>query len=162
MFKNSKSTESKKPVTSRKKAPPSIISSDMDMLGNIISDGTVDVDGRIEGNIKAGQLTIRENGRITGDVHADVVHVYGQVKGLIKAKDVQLFASARVEGTIMHESLSIEDGAFVDGKFKRTDRMALEEARSNQSPRLTNQHRDDEDDEPALLDNLRLITNKED
>jgi len=38
-------------------------------------------------------------------------------KGSIKARTVLLYATAEVNGTIMHESLTIEDGASVDGKI---------------------------------------------
>jgi cytoskeletal protein CcmA (bactofilin family) len=82
------------------------------------------------------------------------VHIYGQVKGLVKARDVHLYASCKVEGTIMHELLSIEDGAFVDGKFKRTDKAIGERNRdADEAPLM-------EEDEASinLLQNLRLIS----
>ena len=150
MFK-SKSNEPKSPV--RKKAPPSIIAADLDILGNLISDGILDVDGRIEGNVKAQHITIRENGRIQGDVEGDIVHVYGKIVGLIRAENVHLYSTAHVEGTIMHEALSVEDGANVDGKFKRMDRLAIEDKRS--AILLDD---DDETEDDNVLDTLQLIT----
>lgn len=126
-----------------RKIAPSVISADMNILGNIISDGFIDIDGRIEGNVRCTTVTIRPNGKVNGDVVAEQVNVYGEVVGLIKAKHVQLFAAARVEGVIMHESLSIQDGAFVDGKFKRTDKVFM----------------DEEFEQPFdTLENLRLIS----
>ncbi len=107
----------------KKVSSPTVIASDMNILGNLVTDGTADIDGRVEGNIKGDQIIIRGNGRIKGDITAESVHVYGEIKGLIKAKMVHLYATCRVEGIIMHESLAIEDGAFVDGKFKRTDKL---------------------------------------
>ena len=136
-----------------KKHPPSIISSDMHILGNMMSEGAVDIDGHVEGNVKCSQATIRPNGRVQGDVMADSVQIYGEVRGLVKAKHVYLFASCRVEGTIMHETLSIEDGAFVDGKFKRTDKIFIEEMHA---PRIEVED-DDSDGEVNMLENLRLI-----
>ena len=155
MFRSSKK---KQPI---KKVAPTIIASDMSILGNLFSEGAVDIDGRIEGNVKARTVIVRQNGCIIGDLQADVAQVYGQVKGLIKARDVQLFSSCGVEGTIMHESLSIEDGAFVDGKFKRTDKVALLE---DQRPVLA-YDKDQEEaelEEPIdLLENIRLISSNE-
>ncbi len=110
-----------------KKHPPTIIAADVNMLGNIISEGVLDIDGKIEGNLKCKCVTIRKNGRIKGDILAEEVHVFGEVQGLIKAREVHLFASCHVEGVIMHEALTIEDGAFVDGQFKRRDRMRPED-----------------------------------
>jgi cytoskeletal protein CcmA (bactofilin family) len=127
-----------------RKQPPTVIAADVNLLGNIISEGTLDIDGRVEGNIKCKGISIRKNGAIIGDIISDSIHVYGRVKGLIKAKDVHLYASAHVEGVIMHESLSIEDGAFVDGQFKRTENTKEEAAISEA--------------EMDILQNLKLIS----
>ena len=106
---------------------PSILSSDMTVKGDIVSDGTVDIDGKVEGNVRCQNVTIRKHGVIKGDVVAEAVHVYGSVQGMIKAKSVQFFKGCRVEGIIMHETLAIEDGALVDGRFKRVEKLELEE-----------------------------------
>ncbi len=115
-----------------RKHPPTIIAADLHLLGNIISEGVLDVDGRIEGNIKCKCVTIRKNGSVKGDILADEVHIFGAVVGLVKAKDVHFFSTCHVEGVIMHESLTIEDGAFVDGQFKRMDRSAAEEEETDE------------------------------
>lgn len=164
------------PVQPRKNASPSVIAADMRILGNVMSEGVMDIDGQIEGNVQAQFVTVRANGKIRGDLMADGVHVYGTVEGLIKAQDVVLFDGAHVTGTIMHESLSVDDGAFVDGKFKRTDRVSNDtesEPRSNEVVigRLTgpsaidvffdNDNQVDEassDAEMKILENLRLIS----
>ena len=102
---------------------PSVLSSDLAILGNLISDGAVDIDGYVEGNVQCASASIHKNGRVKGDVVAESIQIYGKVEGLIKARSVQLFKGCHVEGVIMHESITIEDGAFVDGRFKRTDRV---------------------------------------
>lgn len=106
---------------------PSIISADLRILGNIVSDGVVDLDGIVEGNVKCHTVTVRKNGHIKGDVIAETVHVYGRIQGLIKARNVQFFKGGRAEGVIMHESITIEDGAFVDGRFKRMENIDIDE-----------------------------------
>ncbi len=58
-----------------RKAAPSVISSDMHVLGNLMSEGAIDIDGKIEGNVKSAMVTIRKNGRVQGDVIAEVVHI---------------------------------------------------------------------------------------
>jgi cytoskeletal protein CcmA (bactofilin family) len=153
----------------RKGLIPSVIASGMHVLGNIVSDGVLDIEGKIDGNVRGQTVTIRPDGIIRGDVVAETLHVYGAVEGLIKARNVSLYANARVSGTIMHESLAIEDGAMVDGKFKRSDRMAFEEfsemPRRLNSPSLESNfsNDNDRDDEPSeaeikILENLRLIS----
>ena len=108
--------------TANKKAVPTVISSDMHVLGNVVSEGIIDFDGTIDGNVHCFTLVLRHNGKVNGEVHADNVQVYGRVKGLIKAKTVQLHSTCCVEGIIMHEAISIEDGAIIDGKIKRTNK----------------------------------------
>ncbi len=129
-----------------RKNPPTIIASDMHLLGNIISDGALDIDGNIEGNVTCKSIVIRRHGIILGDVIADSVHVYGTVRGLIRAHEVNLYATCKVEGVIMHASLTIEDGAFVDGQFKRIDQFSG----TTQS--------DDSDEEYEVFRNLKLIS----
>ena len=87
-FKNKNDeTAGGKPTSSSRKIPPSVVSSDVNILGNIISDGALDIDAKVNGNVKCHNLTVRANGKIKGDVVADVVQIYGEVKGLIKAKN---------------------------------------------------------------------------
>ncbi len=116
------------PAFTSRRTPPTVIAGDVNILGNLFSDGVVDVDGRIEGNVRGTSVTIRAHGRVMGDVYAESVQIYGEVKGIVKAKNVELYASCRVEGIIMHESLQVEDGAYIDGKFKRMDKVATGEA----------------------------------
>jgi cytoskeletal protein CcmA (bactofilin family) len=119
--------EPSKPSSRKSGNIPSIISSDMKILGNIISDGVVDIDGVVEGNVKCHTATVRNNGHIKGDVIAESVQVYGKIQGLIKARNVHFFNGCRAEGVIMHESITIEDGAFVDGRFKRSEKLELDD-----------------------------------
>jgi cytoskeletal protein CcmA (bactofilin family) len=166
MFKRSTSASGSKhgAVPPRKGVVPSVISADMHVLGNIISSGLLDIDGQIDGNVKCQTASVRPNGRVRGDIQADVIHIHGIVEGLVKARSVSLYAGAKVQGTIMHESLSIEDGAFVDGKFKRTDNVFIEEDTAvAQLPSLDTVFGNDNsepstDEEMKMLENLRLIS----
>jgi cytoskeletal protein CcmA (bactofilin family) len=139
-----------------RKIPPTIISSDVRLLGNIISDGMVDIDGRVEGNVKSETVYIRENGVITGDISAaTAVHVFGAVHGVIKSPKVCIYPTAHIEGAILHKSLTIEDGAYVDAQFKPFDSQ----------PRLTGTVLSDPiqtditgpDDDYDILKDLKLI-----
>jgi cytoskeletal protein CcmA (bactofilin family) len=162
-----KTPPSKPLVALDRSAIPSVISADINLLGNIIGAGVIDLDGRIEGNVRCYSLSIRPNGKVRGDVLADNVQVHGTVEGTIKARVVTLYPTARVTGTIMHESLTIEDGAFVDGKFKRTDKIVFDDMPAlSYSPPIESMFENDNDDddgEPSeeelkVLENLRLIS----
>ncbi len=105
-----------------KRSTPTVISTGTNILGNIVSDVVVDIDGSVEGNIKSDLVTVRANGKITGDINANTVHIYGEVHGLIRAHAVHLYSSSHITGIIVHQALTVEDGAFLDAKFKRMDK----------------------------------------
>lgn len=156
MFKknNSGGTSVMKSSGNRKEQIPSVMTSDVHVLGNIVSDGNVDFDGTLNGNIRCATLTIRANGFIKGEVVANNVMVYGKVKGLIRAKNVQLFSTCNVEGIIMHETVAIEDGAFIDGKFKRTDKVHTDDEATEEGDFVFDETNTVDQ---KLLDNIRLI-----
>ncbi len=138
----------------KKDSIPSVITKDMHILGNIISDGVVDFDGTLDGNIRCNTFTLRSTGAVKGEVVASTVFIYGKVKGLIRAKNVHLYASCNVEGIIMHEAITIEDGAFVDGKFKRTDRVHTGDESEDGDFAVED---DTGSSDTKMLENIRLI-----
>ncbi|GJL98117.1 MAG: hypothetical protein DHS20C06_19340 [Hyphobacterium sp.] len=103
-----------------KSKAPSIISADMVLQGSLNSEGEVQLDGSVEGDIRADSLTIGEDASVEGHVVAETVIVRGKVKGSIRARQVQLAATARIEGDIVHSALSMESGAFFDGHCRNS------------------------------------------
>lgn len=157
MFRKNSSSQTglAKTTGNKKEAIPSIITQDVNVLGNIVSDGNIDFDGTLNGNIRCSTLTIRDNGFVKGEVVANSVMIYGKVKGLVRAKHVQLFNGCNVEGIIMHETIAIEDGAYIDGKCKRTDKVQTEEESDNDTDFVFD---DSNTIEPSkVLENIRLI-----
>lgn len=100
-------------------APPSIISRDLSIVGDLLSDGEIQIDGKVNGDIRTRTLIIGETARVKGEIVAETCHVLGRIDGQIKAKVVKLADSAHVVGDILHEDLSIETGAFLEGHCKR-------------------------------------------
>ena len=107
--------------TREARTAPSIISANLHVVGNLQSEGEVQVDGTIEGNVSGKSLAIGERAKVCGEISADDVIVHGVVEGKIRAKRVQLAKSAKVVGDIWHEVLSIESGAQLEGHIKRLD-----------------------------------------
>ena len=105
---------------------PSIISDDLTIKGNLSSEGEIQVDGKVDGDVKCKALIIGTKGLVSGQVHAKTVRIHGAMKGIVKANSVFLAATARMTGDIEHDSLAIEPGAFVDGHCKRI--IKIEEA----------------------------------
>jgi cytoskeletal protein CcmA (bactofilin family) len=100
---------------------PSIIGPDLIIAGNLVSKGEVQIDGEIQGDVHSSYVVVGEKARITGGIIADEVVVRGQVMGSIRGKRVMLQSSSHVEGDIHHQALAIEQGAFFEGKSRRSE-----------------------------------------
>ena len=108
--------------------PASLISEDITIEGGVAGEGDLHVDGVIRGDVRIGHLTIGETGHIEGSVQAESVEARGRVIGTLTAKQVRLYGTAYVDGDITHEQLSVETGAFFQGrslKFQRPAPVAL-------------------------------------
>jgi cytoskeletal protein CcmA (bactofilin family) len=108
---------------------PSVIGPDLTIMGNLVSRGEVQVDGEVQGDIHGTNVVIGERARITGGVVAEEVVVRGHVMGSIRGRKVLLQASSHVEGDVFHQSLSIEQGAYFEGKSRRSDDPTADVAR---------------------------------
>ena len=105
------------------KAKPaaSILSSDLHITGNLKTTGDINVEGTVEGDIRAHLLTVGESATIKGEVVADDVVVNGRVVGRVRGLKVRLTATARVEGDIIHKTIAIESGAHFECSVQRQD-----------------------------------------
>ena len=127
------------------KSVPSIVSADLSVEGDLVSNGEVQVDGTVNGDIRCKALIVGVKGSVVGEVVAQTVRLHGSVKGMVRAKSVFLASTARMSGDVEHESLAIEPGAFMEGHCRRISEANLAsvaEARPrpaeavNQTPRL--------------------------
>ncbi|WP_372786139.1 polymer-forming cytoskeletal protein [Phenylobacterium sp.] len=100
----------------RKAIACSLIAENVSVEGNLASEGDVQLDGALRGDLKVAHLSIGETGHIEGAIIADAVEVRGHVAGTITAKSVRLYATARVDGDITHAQLAVEPGAQFAGR----------------------------------------------
>jgi len=100
---------------------PSIIGGDMRVSGNLTTDGEVHIEGVVDGDVSCDSLVLGDDAAVTGKIEARDVSVRGTVTGEIKAENVSLTKTSRVNGDIVHESLAIESGAYVEGQMRRMD-----------------------------------------
>ncbi len=108
------------------------------MKGTISSQGELEIDGHIEGNVRASALTIGDTGAVKGEVIAESVVVRGSIEGRIRGRKVQLCSGAKVKGDIFHASLAIEPNAVFEGAVKHAqDPTAEQHGASNSGPTLT-------------------------
>jgi cytoskeletal protein CcmA (bactofilin family) len=84
--------------------------------GHISGEGELHIEGSVRGDIQVARVTIGERAQVEGTVRGSVVEVRGRVVGNVEGKAVKLYESAHVEGDITHEQLSIEVGAFFEGR----------------------------------------------
>lgn len=108
------------PVAKPKPAP-SVLSSDLTILGNVRSSGDIQVEGSVEGDIRAQMLIVGETATVKGEIVADEVVVHGRVIGRLRGLKVRLSSSARCEGDIVHKTIAIESGAHFEGSVQRQD-----------------------------------------
>lgn len=115
------------------KSVPSIISVDLSVNGNLSSNGEIQIDGAVEGDINCKALIVGTKGSVSGEVTAQTVRIHGAIKGQVKAKSVFLASTAQMSGDIEHESLAIEPGAFMEGHCKRIVVEAPQQAKPSES-----------------------------
>jgi len=109
------------PTTPKAKPAPSILSSDLTIVGNLKTTGDIQVEGTVEGDIRAHLLTVGEGATIKGEIVADDVVVNGRVVGRLRGLKVRLTSTARVEGDIIHKTIAIESGAHFEGSVQRAE-----------------------------------------
>jgi cytoskeletal protein CcmA (bactofilin family) len=100
----------------------SSIGAGMLITGNIVCAGSMQVLGRIVGDVHAANLIIGEGAHIEGNVIAQETVVYGVFKGTIHANSVKLQSTAVVDGEILSKSLTIEQSAQFEGIARRLDK----------------------------------------
>src|ERR1700733_13403339 len=113
------------PVSQQKRAvrssAPSIISADLVVNGTLTSAGDIQIDGRVEGDVRSTGLVVGEKAFIQGEVLAEDLTVRGRIQGGIRARKVLLCSTCHVEGNILHEAFSVEAGAFFEGNCRHSE-----------------------------------------
>ena len=99
----------------------SVIGNDLTIVGGritIISQSELQIDGQIRGNVHGRVVLINKGGSVTGEIWAERIDVAGTVRGPIVAVNVALHDLAHVEGDIVHQKISISEGAEFDGRAR--------------------------------------------
>ncbi|MDY6922617.1 MAG: polymer-forming cytoskeletal protein [Pseudomonadota bacterium] len=102
----------------------STLSSDLQFDGNVSGGGDLQIDGAIKGDVRVGRLIVGETGAVEGNVSADYVEIRGRIVGAVSGKQVKLIATAYVDGDITAEQLSIDIGAYFQGRVLQGRREA--------------------------------------
>lgn len=118
-------TPASAPDKSGKSNVPSIISTNLTITGHMNTNGDVQIDGTIDGDVQSKQITLGESGVVNGAIVADLARISGTVNGSITARVVELGRAAKITGDINHFSLAIEPGAFIQGQLTHVDEQNL-------------------------------------
>jgi len=104
-----------------KSAVPSIISTDLTVIGTLNASGDIQIDGKVEGDINTQSVTVGEKAVVNGEIRAEECTIRGHVIGQVRARKVLLASTAHVEGDILHHALAVETGAFFEGNCRHSD-----------------------------------------
>ncbi len=116
-----------------------IISNGVKIEGKVASTGSIRVDGTLQGDLNAkGNVTVGEQGKIKGEIIADIITIGGNVVGTVNAKEkLVLEAKCVLKGDIITKVLVIEAGAKFDGKSNMGD------VREVSSPNISTKFKDE-------------------
>ena len=97
----------------------SLIGPDTKIGGEILSQGTLRIEGTVEGRIQAGvRIDILESGRVKADMTSGEIVISGEVHGNVFAHDrLEITETGKVFGDITAPRISIAEGVLVEGKF---------------------------------------------
>ena len=113
------STHARAPLGSpRTYAGPSIISAALVVVGRLESAGDIQIDGKVEGDIRGQAVRIGNTAVVKGTVTGELVELSGTLEGKIEARSAVLQRTARMTGDIVHQSLQIEEGSYFSGSSR--------------------------------------------
>ena len=114
------------------------LGSSLRVKGDIIGTEDLLIDGSVEGLIQLGErkLTVGTTAKVTADINARDVVVYGYLKGNVRAKGrIEIKKNGSVVGNLTTAQIMIEDGADFKGSIE-IDRGVAKEADNNVSSRV--------------------------
>lgn len=101
----------------------SIIGQGMTIVGDCQTDGTIRVEGRVEGTIRAGKsVVVGRSGEVVGDIYTQDAVISGRVSGSIVAESrLELQATCSVEGEIRSRRILLDEGGRFNGSVQMND-----------------------------------------
>ena len=97
----------------------SVVSAECYFQGTLSVQGSLRVDGKLEGSVdNARQVIVGEGGKIIGDVTGQTVVCGGDIEGNVCAEMVEVLAKASVKGDIRAQKMHVEEGGRIEGLCK--------------------------------------------
>jgi cytoskeletal protein CcmA (bactofilin family) len=95
----------------------SVFGPDIQIKGDVVASADLHIDGKVEGDVACTSLVQGESGEIVGAVKAESARLSGTVRGTINVRELVVLKTARIQGDVHYDALTIEQGAQVDGRF---------------------------------------------
>ena len=95
----------------------SVLGADLSIKGDLTATADLHVDGTVEGDITCAALVQGQSSVIGGAIRAESARLAGTVRGSINAGTLVILKTARIEGDVTYDTLTVEQGARVDGKL---------------------------------------------
>lgn len=96
----------------------SVISKALKITGQLESTENIQIDGQIDGDVRGINVKVGNGAKVKGTVYGEEVEVAGTVEGKVEAKKVVLTGTAHMAGDVVHQDITIQSGAFIDGHCK--------------------------------------------
>jgi cytoskeletal protein CcmA (bactofilin family) len=112
-------------------APPetviSIIGPGMHVIGECITDGTLRIEGSVQGTVRAGKAVgVGKEGVVNGEVFTQDAVISGRVAGLLVAESrLELQATCRIEGEVQARRMQLEEGAELNGSVQMGENLKI-------------------------------------
>lgn len=97
---------------------PSLISKALKVTGQLESAEDIQIDGEVEGDVRAVTVRVGAGAKIKGTVYGETVELAGAIDGRIEARKVVLANSAHMSGDVVHQDITIHSGAYINGHCK--------------------------------------------
>lgn len=136
------------PAPRSNNSPSTLIGRDVTIKGDISASADLHIDGRIEGDITCATLTQGESSTIVGTITTETARLAGTINGSISARELTVLRTARIEGDVQYDALTIEQGAEVEGRFSH--RAPAKAAVASSTPASASTPATGGDDEPRL------------
>jgi len=95
----------------------SVIGGDVTIRGDIAASADLHVDGNVIGDLTCASVVQGVGSNIEGAVTAESARLSGAVVGTIRARELVILKTARIDGDVHYDALTIEQGAQVNGRF---------------------------------------------
>jgi len=95
----------------------SVLGADLAIKGDITASADLHIDGHVQGDITCATLVQGESSVIDGSIKAQSARLSGTVHGGIEVAQLSILKSARIHGDVSYESVTIEQGAHVEGRL---------------------------------------------